>query len=362
MNRVAQFFLAGAVLAGATAAVLWQPVQGQDARPAPRVDKVEHKGYAEKFVGNWVDQAGKNATKEVSFEMVPIPGGVYLMGSPENEPGRNPDEGPQHLVQVRPFWMGKCEITWDELDVYRKEKAVEDPETNDEILKKDSTAITGPTPPYVDETYGHGREGHPALCMTHHLAMEYCRWLSQKTGKTYRLPTEAEWEWACRAGTQTPWFFGSDAKSFGDYAWYKGNAAASADENPITHEVGTRKPNPWGLHDIYGNVMEWCLDHYQKDYYSTFPAGKIALSPVLLPTDKRFSHVARGGSWADDPLRCRSASRRGSDKSWIRDDPQRPQSIWWLTKFDVIGFRVVRAVEESDNVKGLRSKVTRESD
>ncbi len=124
---------------------------------------------------------------------------------------------------------------------------------------------------------------------------------------------------------------------------------------------GTKKPNPWGLYDMYGNILEWCLDHYKPDYYGTFALDKPALSPVLTPTDTRFSHVARGGSWATKAEQCRSATRRGSDKSWIKSDPQRPQSIWWLTKTDYIGFRIVRAVTEQDNLKGLRSKVTRQS-
>jgi formylglycine-generating enzyme required for sulfatase activity len=222
-------------------------------------------------------------------------------------------------------------------------------------IKEKADAITGPTPPYVDESYGHPREGHPALCMTHHAAMEYCRWLSKKTGKIYRLPTEAEWEYAARAGTKTAYFFGDDPKNLGDYAWYAENS------EDLTHKCGSKKPNPWGLHDVYGNLLEWCLDHYQADYYKTFSLDKPTLNPVLLPGEARFAHAARGGSWTDKAEQCRSAARRGSNRTWIKFDPQRPQSIWWLTKIDYIGFRVVRPVEEQDNLKGLRSKVTRQS-
>ncbi len=312
--------------------------QGQ-AAPGP-----EHKAYKETIPGT-----------EVSFEMVPIPGGEFLMGSPASEKGRKEDEGPQHPIALRHFWMGKCEVTWDEYDLFRKEMGVDHPDQNDMKLKAKADAITGPTPPYVDESYGHGREGHPALCMTHHAAMEYCRWLSQKTGKVYRLPTEAEWEYAARAGTKTTYFFGDDPKDLDEYAW----TAANSEET--THPVGKKKPNPWGLHDMYGNMLEWCLDHYQKDAYKTFALDKATLGPVFLPTDARFAHVARGGSWADKAVDCRSAARRGSDKTWLKFDPQRPQSIWWLTKIDYIGFRVVRAVNEQENLKGLRSKVTRQS-
>jgi len=250
--------------------------------------------------------------------------------------------------------MGKTEVTWDEYDLYwkKEEGAVAE---NLSAQDKAADAVTRPTPPYADETFGHGREGHPVLCLTHHAAMQYCRWLSVKTGKTYRLPTEAEWEYAARAGTQTPYFFGDDPKKLGDYAWYAENS------EDVTHEVGKKKPNPWGLYDIYGNVAEWCLDSYKPDFYTTFPLDRPTLAPVRIPNADRFSHVARGGSWADKPPRLRSAARRGSDKNWIKRDPQRPQSIWWLTDAEFVGFRIVRPMEEQDNLKGLQSLTTRES-
>jgi formylglycine-generating enzyme required for sulfatase activity len=327
-----------------SALALCLPPAGQ---PLPEVEGAapvpEHKPYKETIPDS-----------EVSFEMVPIPGGTFVMGSPETETGRNADEGPQHPVAIRPFWMGKYEVSWDEFDLFRKEMGVEHPDQNDMRLKNKADAITGPTPPYVDESYGHGREGFPALCMTHHAAMEYCRWLSNKTKKVYRLPTEAEWEYAARAGTKTTYFFGDDPKDLGEYAWFAGNSEET------THKCGTKKPNPWGLHDMYGNLLEWCLDHSTKDY-KAFALDKPTLCPVTLPTDARFPHVARGGSWNDPEVQCRSAARRTSDKTWLKFDPQRPQSIWWLTKIDYIGFRVVRAEKEQDNLKGLRSKVTRQS-
>lgn len=292
---------------------------------------------------------------QVKFTMKPIPGGEFLMGSPESEKGRNADEGPQHKVAIKPFWMGKCEVTWDEYDQYWKTED-QPKEKGKEVDPKGVDAITRPTPPYADETFGHGRENQPVICITHHAAMEYCRWLTRKTGKLYRLPTEAEWEYACRAGTKTAYSFGDDGSKSGEYAWF----AANSEE--ITHKVGEKKPNPWGLHDIHGNVAEWCLDHYKKDAYTARPADKLTVSPVLLPSATRFSHVARGGSWADQPAGLRSAARRGSDKTWIKLDPQRPQSIWWLTSAEFVGFRVVRPLEEQDNLIGLRSKVTKQSE
>jgi formylglycine-generating enzyme required for sulfatase activity len=185
--------------------------------------------------------------------------------------------------------------------------------------------------------------------------MEYCRWLSKMTGKAYRLPTEAEWEWAARAGTTTTYFFGDDPAKLGEYAWIESNS----EDHP--KKVGLKKPNPWGLYDIYGNVSEWCLDHYDAKLYGTFSLDKPALQPVNLPVPERFPDVARGGAWSDQAAACRSAARRGSDNSWIKRDPQRPQSIWWLTDADFVGFRIVRAVDEQENLKGVRSTVTKKS-
>jgi formylglycine-generating enzyme required for sulfatase activity len=290
---------------------------------------------------------------KVSFEMVPISGGTYLRGSPETEEGRGEDEGPQHKVEVRPFWMGKLEVTWDEYDLFafsldlkKGAEAASAPPGVD--------AVTRPTPPYTDMTFGYGHDRYPAICMTHHAAMEYCRWLSQKTGKTYRLPTEAEWEYACRAGSTSAYSFGDDPSKLGDYAWFTDNS----DGKP--QPVGGKKPNAWGLHDMHGNVAEYCLDHYRRDVYKEMKES-LNFMPVVLPTEKRFPHVVRGGSWDDDAALCRSAARRESTREWLRQDPQRPQSIWWLTEAVFVGFRVVRPVEEIEILKGLRSKVTKNS-
>ncbi len=299
---------------------------------------------------------------DIKFQMLPIRGGTFLMGSPRTEPGHSDDESPQHRVTVHSFWMGKAEVTWDEYDVFafsqdilkKKESGVN--LSAQPAPEKAADAITRPTPPYEDETFGFGRKGQPVINITHHAAMEHAWWLSAKTGKTYRLPTEAEWEYACRAGSESPYFFGTNTAALGDYAWY------SANSNERPQPVGQKKPNPWGVDDILGNVAEWCLDRYDKDFYRTFEPSVPALLPVLIPGKEKFPHVARGGSWDDPSARVRCAARRASNEDWIQQDPQRPQSVWWLTDALFVGFRVVRPLEEQENLRGLRPTVKRYED
>ncbi len=296
---------------------------------------------------------------ELKFEMVPIPAGTFTMGSSPDEAKRGDDEGPQVKVQIAPFWMGKHEVTWDEydefafsMDLKRKKREGVDP-TKQAETEKAGDAVTRPTPPYADETFGMGRKGQPVICITHHSAMEYCRWLSAKTGKVYRLPTEAEWEYACRAGTTTAYSFGDDPEKLGDYAWSVDNA-----EKP--QPVGKKKPNPWGLYDMHGNVSEWCIDQYAADIYSKLAQEKQPVKqPVLLPSAKEYPYVARGGSWDDDAEKLRSAARLASNLEWSVQDPQRPQSIWWHTDATFVGFRVARALDEQENLKGVRSLVVK---
>ncbi len=294
---------------------------------------------------------------DVKFEMVPILGGTFAMGSPPSEPNRSPDEGPQHPVTIRPFWMGRTDVTWDEYDIFAFSKDIYKKQelgldlTKQPETEKAADAVTRPTPPYTDETFGFGRKGHPVINITHHAAMEYCRWLSAKTGKTYRLPTEAEWEYACRAGSGTAYFFGDDPAKLDDYAWYLNNS------NARPHAVGQKRPSPWGLFDIHGNVAEWCLDRYDENFYSMFKPDVPATSPVLIPGSEKFPHVVRGGSWDDKAGRVRCAARQASSEDWLAQDPQRPQSIWWLTEALFVGFRIVKPFEEQENLKGLRSKV-----
>jgi formylglycine-generating enzyme required for sulfatase activity len=295
---------------------------------------------------------------DVKFEMIPIPGGAFEMGSPSGEAKRSEDEGPVHPVQIAPFWMGKHEVTWDEfdqfafsLDLKKKQRENVNLDQQPETEKK-ADAVTRPTPPYADMTFGFGRDQQPAICMTHHAAMEYCRWLSAKMGQVYRLPTEAEWEYACRAGTKTAYSWGDDPARLDEFAWDVNNA-----EKPM--KVGRKKPNPWGLYDMHGNVSEWCLDHYVADSYKRFPPDKPALGPIVPPDAKEYPYIVRGGSWDDDVELLRSAKRRGSDREWSTQDPQRPQSIWWHTDATFVGLRIVRPLHEQEDLKGLKSQVVK---
>jgi len=278
---------------------------------------------------------------DVKFDMVPIPGGKFLMGSPDSEADRNDDEGPQHEVVVGPFWMGKCEVTWDEyelwsmkLDIERRRVLKQEPEPQDKI----ADAVAMPTPPYTDMTFGMGKEGYPAVCMTQFAAKMYCKWLSAKTGRYYRLPTEAEWEYACRAGTTTAYSFGDNPDDLDDYGWYFDNS------DDKYQRVGQKKPNPWGLYDMHGNVAEWVLDQHLPDFYVQF-AGKTTENP-LAATTKIYPRVVRGGSWDGDPEQLRSAARMGSIPKWKEQDPQIPQSVWYLTDANFVGFRVVRPLRK----------------
>ncbi|MGV3484979.1 MAG: formylglycine-generating enzyme family protein [Planctomycetaceae bacterium] len=286
----------------------------------------------------------------VTIEMVPIRGGTFMMGSPASEPDRKDDEGPQHEVTVDPFWMGKYEVTWDQydtwgerIDIIRRDLAGLKP-TPQEIIVD---GMTRPTEPYTDMSFGFGKGNYPAICMTQHAARSFCKWLSAKTGHYYRLPTEAEWEYAARAGTTSMYSFGNDPEQLDDYAVWIGNS------NDQYEEVGTKKPNPWGLYDMHGNVAEWVLDQYVPDIYQ-HRAGSPVANPLVVPKTL-YPHSVRGGGWDDDSDMLRSAAREGSSEEWKQQDPQLPQSIWYFTDALGVGFRVVRPlVEPSEADKNVK--------
>lgn len=294
------------------------------------------------------------------FAMVPIPGGEFLMGSPETEKDRKADEGPQVKVKIEPFWMGATEVTWD---VYMPFMVTPDARWKDGSKKtlnpKDAPvdAVSSPTAPYTDMTFGMGQDGYPAISMTEHAANKFCQWLSAQTGHFYRLPTEAEWEYAARAGTTTTWSFGDDSSKIGDYAWYFENSDGK------TQPVGQKKPNPWGLFDIHGNVGEWTLDQYDPAFYGSLQA-LASSGAVPNPFNKPvtiYPRSVRGGTWDDDPKDLRSAARRGSKDTWKQMDPQLPKSLWYHTSAQFLGMRLVRplrvpSVEEMHEAWNLGTK------
>jgi formylglycine-generating enzyme required for sulfatase activity len=289
---------------------------------------------------NFVDYSAKIPKTGVPYKMVAIQGGEFLMGSPDSEAGRRENEGPQAKVKISPFWLGKCEVSWDEFEPFMittverfKNGARKD---FDPAVHTDVDAVSGPTAPYADMSFGMGRLGFPAICMTQHAANKYCQWLSAQTGHFYRLPTEAEWEYACRASTSTAYSFGDDPEGLDEYAWYIDNSEEKS------QKVGQKKPNPWGLHDMHGNVAEWTADQYVPDYFERIRGG--ATNPFVRP-ETLYPRTARGGSWNDDPDMLRSALRIGSEPLWQQQDPQLPKSVWYLTDAPWLGFRILRPQE-----------------
>lgn len=288
---------------------------------------------------------------EVSFGMVPIPSGTFKMGSPANETGRKDDEGPQADVKIAPFWMGKCEVTWEEylqwasaLDTKKRKNAASN------NWDKLADALAFPTPAYSDMSFGMGQDGYPAICMTQFAAKMYCKWLSAKTGRYYRLPTEAEWEYACRAGSKTAYSFGDDPKMLKDHAWLTDNS------NEKYHKVGKKKPNAWGLYDMHGNVAEMCVDEYEAERYKSL-TGKAAENPVF-PVTQDYPQSVRGGAYTDEAALLRSAARRASDKEWKKQDPQIPQSAWYFTDAPFVGFRVVRPLQKPTADEAAKYEIT----
>ncbi len=304
--------------------------------------------------------------QKTTFEMVYVPDGEFWMGSPVDEKGRKENEGPQHKVKVNAFWLAKLETTWDLFDLWyrnsglpRRDEADGRFESRNPDGKLGPDAITRPTNPYVNDTYEHGRAGKPALCMSHHSAMMFCQWLRSKTKRGYRLPTEAEWEYACRAGSKGAYGFDESKEKLVNYAWFKDNAATEDKPDGTTHEIGKKKANAFGLYDMHGNVAEWCLDQYDPKSYDEFAKNELTLGGFRKPTDKKWSHVVRGGSWIDGPEKLRAAFRWPSEADWMKKDPQFPRSVWWLTEMEMIGFRVALPVEEYPELVGLKPAVVK---
>lgn len=226
----------------------------------------------------------------VTFDMVGVPPGEIEIRDPAKP-------GAKRKVKVGPFWIGKTEVTWDEYDVFvlRLDEPVG--------VVNGSDALAHPSKPYGNADRGFGHKGYPVINVTFYAAESYCKWLSAKTGHKYRLPTEAEWEYACRAGEPAP-----SGEQLDKYAWYW---------QEKTQPVGKKSPNAWGIYDMLGNVAEWCVGLDGK--------------PVVC-----------GGSWEDMAKDVTPSARRYPDESWQANDPQSPKSKWWLSDGPFVGFRVLR--------------------
>jgi len=293
----------------------------------------------EKAAADMKPYEGKVPKTGVKYKMVTIPAGEFTLGTPDSEKGRADDEASAQ-VKIKPFWMGAYEVTWDEYEPFQLTSDGRNKDGSRKAWKptdKPEDLISQPTPPYQPMDFGMGRNGFPAICMTQHAANKYCQWLSAQTGHFYRLPTEAEWEYAARAGSKTAYFFGDDPAGLKDYAWYFENAP-----NFQYSLVGKKKPNPWGLYDIYGNVCEWCLDQYQPDGFKQIASLG---GNQWIGSKTPYPHVARGGHYDDDAEMLRSGARRSSEPGWKQQDPQLPKSIWYLTDATWLGFRIVRPLE-----------------
>ena len=248
----------------------------------------------------------KSVTNSIGMELIEIPAGKFTMGSPVGEKERVSNEEQVAVTLSKPFGLGKTEVTQGQW-----------------------MHVMG-TEPWKGGDYGKADTDCPATYVSWHDATEFCKKLTdleRKAGKLnaneeYRLPTEAEWEYACRAGTTTVFSFGDDAKQLGEYGWFGGNTAREL----YAHKVGLKKPNSWGLHDMHGNVWEWCSDWYGN----TLLGGTDPVAPRegIVPKPHPNYRVLRGGCWRVFPVGCRSANRYHIDRSFRNFD---------------LGFRVARS-------------------
>jgi sulfatase modifying factor 1 len=254
-----------------------------------------------------VSNATKTITNTIGMKLNLIPAGTFIMGYPEIKKDKAARYGPQHKVTIsKPFYMQTTEVTqsqWKAVLLFAGVRGDAGELWKDKDLIKEGV-------------------NYPATYVNWNDAVAFCKILSEKEGKTYRLPTEAEWEYACRAGTKTAWSFGDDAKVLGDYAWFHENTLDIGEK--FAHEVGLKKPNAFGLFDMHGNVREWCHDSYVEDYYKQ--------SPELDPQGPMSgtSRVVRGGTYTGNAYHCCSYTRSTN-------------AVYFRWNF--IGFRVVRELD-----------------
>jgi formylglycine-generating enzyme required for sulfatase activity len=226
----------------------------------------------------------------ITIDMVPIPAGEF-----------KPEKG--DAVKVKPLFMSKYEITWDSFDIFAFQLDMTDKEKAAGVDAK-----SRPSRPYGAPDHGFGHHNYAAIHITRYAAEQFCLWLSKKTGRTYRLPTEAEWTYACRAGGD------GKVEALDKVAWYWDNS------DDKTHPVGQKEPNAWGLYDMLGNAAE----------YVTIPGEPANAKPT-----------ACGGSYDDKPEDVHCGARKTQNPDWNSTDPQNPKSKWWLSDGPFVGFRVI---------------------
>lgn len=312
------------------------PVSTRQAATAPAVDAKEL-AAVEQIRARILEQAKKAGAGAASkytvtvphttatFEMAPIPAGTFEMGS--DDAAAPADQKPVHKVTLDAFWMMTTEVDWNAYLMFMFADQANEKASPDTLVD----ALSRPTAPHLEMSFGRGNEGFPAISMTAHAANKYAQWLSAKTGEYYRVPTEAEWEYACRAGGPPS----LPEAQLGDVAWYQKNSPSQEFTDGTYHKLATKKPNAWGLYDMLGNVMEWTADQY-----GPYAAGATTNPRVTVTTS--YPIAVRGGSWNDPAGRVNCTIRYKSDPVWKERDPQLPTSIWYMTDAEWLGFRLVR--------------------
>lgn len=314
------------------------------------------KNYNNSDFAPYVDEIPES---DESLEMVPVPGGSFYVWDAE--------KNNKHEVEVDSFWIGKFEITWNQYNLFTEESledirhqlylvmydvdiesdALSSPSLTKEVLELlreaevPSDVISKPSPAYGDLTGGMGFDGYPAINMTQFAAHMFTRWLTIKTGEFYRLPTEAEWEYACRAG-QNEDYSPPEGNDLEQMAWHRGNS------NRKYHQVDTKEPNAFGIYNMPGNVNEWTLDQYHPNYIAQLE-DEPAVNPWFKP-EELYPRTTRGGSWTEPAEAANCLYRKGSQPSWKMNDPQLPKSLWWHTNAPFVGFRVVKPKNQPESV------------
>jgi formylglycine-generating enzyme required for sulfatase activity len=264
---------------------------------------------------------------DVSFNMIAVKGGEFLLGSRESEIQRDQDEGPQKKVLISDLWVGETEVAYDAYQLFFEE--AKDPEPKPD-------GISRPSPPYIDFTLGMGKTGgFPANSMQQYAALMFCKWLYKKTGTFYRLPTEAEWEYFAKLSYPPNEGSLTDSIKLQDHEWFAANSDGKY------HKSSQKKPSAIGLYDLLGNVAEWTMDEYEEKFIAQLTDG---ISNPVSPKTKRYPSTVKGGHYNSYAKDLRPSNRTRSNPIWNRRDPQIPKSKWWNADSPFVGFRIVRPI------------------